>query len=89
MKLKSKNLLGAIIAICAIGMMATKYFTNGNFDSDIMPFILMWLAVIVFFAKPQKEGMRIELNKRQKNVILTVVSVTLIAGIAAFFVTLF
>lgn len=89
METRVRNLLGAIIAISAIGMMITKYVMNGSIDSYVLPFILLCLSVIVFLNKPKKENKQIEVNKKKQNIILSVVSVALITGIITFFTTLF
>jgi len=89
MKLKSKNFLGGIIAIGAIGIMILKYQTNGDLDSYIMPFILLCLAVIIFTTKPKKEEKQIQLNRKQRTVLLSILSVTLVSGIVTFFIHMF
>ena len=89
MEKRVRILLGTIIAICAIGMMVVKYITNGNFDSYILPFILLWISVIVFFNKPKKENKQVELSKKQQYIILSALSITLVSGLVVFFTTLF
>ena len=89
METRVKNLLGTIIAVSAIGMMLMKYIANENIDSFILPFILLCLSVIIFFNKSKKENKQVELSKKQQYIILSLVSVALVAGLITFFVTLF
>lgn len=89
MESKTRYFLGAIIVVCAIGIMILNYFTNKGFDSYIIPFILLPFSVTVFLAKHKKEKTDIRLSKKQQKIILPIVSVTLIAGIITFLTTLF
>lgn len=89
MEARARNLLGGIIAVSAIGMMITKYITNGSIDSYVLPFILLCLSVIVLLNKPKKENKKIKVNKKKQNIILSVVSAALITGLITFFTTLF
>jgi uncharacterized membrane protein YfcA len=89
METRVRSLLGAIIAVSAIGMMITKYITNGSIDSYVLPFILLSLSVIMFFNKPKRENKKIKVNKKKQNIILSVLSVALITGLITFFTTLF
>jgi len=88
MESKTRKVLGSIIAVSALGMAGLKYFTNGDLDSYILPFILLWLSVIIFTNKSKKVENQKELSEKQRTVMLSIASITLIAGIVTFFITL-
>jgi len=87
-KLDSKKVAGIIMAISAIGIMILKYFTNGNLDSYIMPFILLCVSVSLYFTTPKNETKQTEQKTTKGKIILSLVSIALVSGIIMFFVTL-
>ena len=89
MESKTRNLLGTIAVVSAIGMIVITFINNGNIDSYILPFLVLWLSVIIFFNKAQKEKPKKKMSQKQQNIILSIVSVALISGVITFFTTLF
>ncbi len=89
MEPRVRNFLGTIIAVSAIGMMVFKYATNGNMDSYIMPFFLLFYSVVVFSNKSKKDKQEKRFSKKQQKVLLSTTLVALGAGIIVFFATLF
>ena len=88
LKLNFSKVSGIIITVCAIGIIALKYFTNGDLDSYILPVILLCVGAVFIFQKPENNAKQIELNPAKRNIILSVLSIMIIVGFIAFFSTL-
>ncbi len=86
-KLNPMKFLGIITAVCAIGIMILNYFTNGDIDSYILPFILINFAVAVYLNKQKKETKPIEFNKTTRIIILSIASITFVSGVVAMIFT--
>ena len=88
MESKSRKIFGAIIAAGAIGISILNYVNSEDLDAYLMPFILLWLSVIIFLPKTKQEKKQKEISKKTQRIILSIVSVALVTGIIAFCVTL-
>ncbi|MCP3932188.1 MAG: hypothetical protein GY705_24210 [Bacteroidetes bacterium] len=89
MESKTRSVLGAIIAVCAIGMIIIEYATNGDMDSYMMSFILLCASVVIFANNSKKEKPQKEISEKQQKIILSIALVTLVAGIITFCTILF
>lgn len=92
METKTKNsnkVLGIIITACAVGIMIVKYFTHGNLDSYIMPFVLFCVGMVFYNQKPIKQTSElIEPGSTKGKVVLALTSLALISGVVVFILTL-
>ncbi len=89
METRVRIFLGIIIAVSAVGMMVVKYTTNGNMDSYIMPFLLLFLSAVVFSNNSKKDKEQKVFSKKQQKVLLPTAMVVLGSGIIVFLITLF
>lgn len=87
-KMKVTKAMGIVIAVCAVGILIVKYFTNGNLDSYIPALILLFVAVVIYFQKPKETSVQIEISPMARKVVFSLLTVTLVAGLIAFLVTL-
>ena len=87
-KLNFSKIAAIIIAVCAIGIIIIKYFTNGDMDSYILPFILLFVSVVFFSQKPKKEVKQVDVNSTKGRIILFLASIAFVSGVVVFFSTL-
>jgi drug/metabolite transporter (DMT)-like permease len=83
-KLTPTKFLGIIIGVSAIGLMILKYITNGNYDSFMLPIILLVLGSIIYSRKPEKESKQIVTDPKTRKMIISALSVLVITGIIVF-----
>ncbi len=84
MKVNTVRTLGIVIIISALAIGALKYYTEGDIDSYMMPFILFCMGVVFVTKKSAEKPKQIRLKPHQARIALWVGTIVLIMGIIAF-----
>ncbi len=79
---------GVIVMICAIGLTILNIFFNKNFDSYIMPFILLMAGIIFLVRVQSEESRQITVSPKKQKILIATLSISLVAGIVTLIITL-
>ena len=87
-KLNFAKVLGISIGVIAIVMLIVDLiYASINFDTTMLV-VVLGIATILLAQKSKPVGEEIRLNSKQKAIVLSVLSIGIVAGIIAFIFTI-
>jgi len=80
-KAKFRKACGLIMIICASAVAVLNLALNKNTDNYIMPLILLIPGILFIIRKQSEESRQILLSPKKRKIIVTTLSLFLVAGI--------
>lgn len=80
---------GVIMIVCASAVAVLNLSLSKNTDSYIMSFILLIPGILFLVRKQSAESRQMAISLKKRKIIITTLSVSLVAGIATLIITLF
>lgn len=89
MKMNNKRIFGAIIVLCAIGIVILNIIAHKSFDDYLIAIILLCASVPLLLSKPKESETKPAMNRRTKYMVVTSLSIAIVSGLVVFATTIF